>query len=317
MQKSIGSKKWNSSPGRLSMARKCISKEYQLYLLALPAIVYLFIFHYIPIYGVQIAFKNFTPGKGIWGSDWVGFDQFIKFFSSYQFERLLSNTLLLSVLQLIICFPFPIILALMLNQVGNKRYKKLVQTVTYAPHFISIVVLVGMMSLFLAPNNGIINTVIKNLGGEAIHFTGDAKYFRGLYIISNAWQHMGWGSIIFLAALSAVNPELYEAARIDGCTRLKLIWHVDIPSILPTIIIVLIMDVGSLMDLGFQKAFLMQNSLNLATSETIATYVYKIGLINAQYSYSAAVGLFNSVVNIILLISVNWVSKKLTENSLW
>lgn len=297
--------------------RRVLKRDYQLILLALPAIIYLFIFNYVPMYGVQIAFKDFQASKGIAGSPWVGFEHFRRFFTSYQFERILSNTLLLSFEQLLFSFPMPIILALLLNQTRQKRFKKIVQTVTYAPHFISVVVLVGMLNLFLSPNSGIINHIFRLFGMEPVFFLGKAQYFRPVYIISGIWQSTGWGSIIYLASLSSVDPGLYEAARIDGCGRLGLIRYIDLPSLLPTIVIMLIMNVGRLMDLGFQKAYLMQNPLNTAASEIISTYVYKVGMIDAQYSYSTAVGLFNSVVNLILLVTVNQISKKTMKTSLW
>ena len=294
-----------------------VKREYQLYLLALPAVVYLFIFHYMPIYGVQIAFKDFVAMKGISGSPWAGFKHFERFFNSYMFTRVMTNTLALSLLQLLISFPMPIILALLLNQVQAKPFKKIVQTVTYAPHFISIVVLVGMLELFLSPNTGIINLLLHTLGGEKKLFMGEPGYFRWIYVLSGVWQSTGWGSIIYLAALSAVDPGLYEAARIDGCSRFKLIVHIDFPSMLPTCVIMFIMNMGQMMSLGYQKAYLMQNTLNISTSEIIETYVYKVGLINSQFSYSAAIGLFTSLINILLLVLANKISKKLTDSSLW
>jgi putative aldouronate transport system permease protein len=233
------------------------------------------------------------------------------------FSRLFMNTLILSFMGLIVGFPAPIILALLLNQVQGKRYKKTVQTVTYAPHFISMVVMVGMMSLIFSPNSGIVNKAIVALGGEKINFMSNEKYFRWMYVLSGVWQSAGWGSIIYLAALSSVDPGLYEAARIDGCNRFGLVLHIDIPSIIPTCVIMFIMDMGRLMSLGYQKAYLMQNDLNIAVSEIIDTYVYKIGLINNQFSYSAAIGLFTTVINIALLVFANWLSRRVTEESLW
>lgn len=297
--------------------KKMIRRDYQLILLTLPAIIYLFVFNYIPMYGVQIAFKDFQASKGIAESAWVGLEHFQRFFMSYQFRRILSNTLILSFEQLLFGFPMPVILALLLNQTRNKKFKKIVQTVTYAPHFISIVVLVGMLNLFLSPNSGVLNHILGLLGIEPVFFLGKAQYFRPVYIISGIWQSTGWGSIIYLASLSSVDPGLYEAARIDGCGRMGLIRYIDLPSLLPTIVIMLIMNVGRLMDLGFQKAYLMQNPLNISAAEIISTYVYKVGLIDAQYSYSTAIGLFNSVVNLILLVTVNQISKKTMKTSLW
>ena len=301
----------------LAYVKKRFRLDWQLYIFLLPAIIYFILFHYIPIYGVQIAFKDFIEVKGITGSPWVGFEHFERFFSSYQFWNLLKNTILLSLYSLLWSFPCPIILAMLLNQVQNSRFKKLVQTVTYAPHFISVVVLVGMLQLFLSPSIGFVNNIIKLLGGDAIPFLSDPKWFRTIYIGSGIWQGTGWGAIIYIAALAGVSPELYDAAKVDGATRFQIIKNIDFPSILPTAVILLIMNAGSIMNVGFQKVFLMQNDQNVRISEVISTYTYKLGLVQTQYSYSAAVGLFNSVVNIILLSIVNFVAKKVTETSLW
>lgn len=301
----------------LAYVKKRFRLDWQLYIFLLPAIIYFILFHYIPIYGVQIAFKDFIEVKGITGSPWVGFEHFERFFSSYQFWNLLKNTILLSLYSLLWSFPCPIILAMLLNQVQNSRFKKLVQTVTYAPHFISVVVLVGMLQLFLSPSIGFVNNIIKLLGGDAIPFLSDPKWFRTIYIGSGIWQGTGWGAIIYIAALAGVSPELYDAAKVDGATRFQIIKNIDFPSILPTAVILLIMNAGSIMNVGFQKVFLMQNDQNVRISEVISTYTYKLGLVQTQYSYSATVGLFNSVVNIILLTIVNFVAKKVTETSLW
>ena len=296
---------------------KVFKKDYQLYLLALPAIIFFVIFHYIPMYGVQIAFKDFIAVKGITGSPWVGFKHFNRFFTSFQFWRLMKNTLGISIYQLIASFPIPIIMALLLNQTRNQKFKKVVQTVTYAPHFISVVVLTGMMYIFLSPRNGIVNQLLMFLGQEPIFFLGDAKYYKSVFVFSGVWQNAGWGSIIYLAALSGINTELYEAAKVDGATKLQTIWNIDIPGIMPTAVILLIMNVGRIMDVGFQKAYLLQNPLNVSSAEIISTYIYKIGLIQSQFSYSTAIGLFNTVINIILLVSVNKFAKKIGETSLW
>ncbi|SHH87932.1 ABC transporter permease [Clostridium grantii] len=296
---------------------KALKKDYQLYLLILPAVIYFLIFHYAPMYGIQIAFKDFSPVKGITGSPWVGFKYFERFFNSYQFWILLKNTLGISVFQLVAGFPIPIILALLLNQVKQKHFKKLVQTVTYIPHFISVVVLVGMLNVFLSPTTGLVNNLLHLLGKDPIYFLGVPEYFKSIFVFSGVWQNAGWGSIIYLAALAGVSPELYEAAKVDGATKLQIIKNVDIPSIMPTIIILLIMNLGQIMNLGFQKAFLLQNSLNAGASEIIQTYMYKIGLLQMQFEYSTAISLFNTLINIILLVSANRLSKKFTENSLW
>lgn len=269
------------------------------------------------MYGVQIAFKDYYAAKGIVGSPWVGFKHFNRFFSSYQFWTLIKNTLSLSFLQLLIGFPVPLILAILLNQVKSYRYKRFVQSITYCPHFISIVVLTGMITIFLSPRSGLINQLIMLFGGEPIHFMAEPGWFRPIYILSGIWQNSGWSAIIYIAALTSISPDLYEAAKIDGASKWQLIRHIDIPSIAPTAIMMLILEVGKIMNIGFQKAYLLQNSLNITASEIIPTYIYKIGLIDTQYSYSAAISLFNNIVNIILLVSVNKIAQKTSESSLW
>ncbi len=295
---------------------KRIFKCWQLYVLLLPTLIYFVVFCYGPMYGVQLAFKEYNAMAGITGSPWVGFDHFARFFQSYQFKQLLGNTLTISLYQLAVSFPIPIILALALNQVKNARFKKLVQTVTYAPHFISIVVLVGMLNIFFSTRGGLVNEVIQFFGGDAKLFLGQEQYFQHMYVWSGVWQNMGWSAIIYLAALSGVSPELHEAAVVDGANKIKRIWNIDIPAILPTIIILLILNCGQIMSIGFEKAFLMQNSLNIGTSEIIPTYVYKMGLLNAQYGFSTAVGLFNSVINCTLLFIVNKISKKAGQSGI-
>lgn len=294
-----------------------MKRHWQLYILILPALIYFLVFCYAPMYGIQLAFKDYNALLGITKSPWVGFDHFIRFFRSYQFEKLLKNTISLSLWQLILGFPIPVILALSLNYARNAKFKRFVQTITYAPHFISIVVLVGMLNIFFAIKGGIVNQIITAFGGEAILFMGKEKYFQPLFVGSGIWQNMGWNAIIYLATLSGVSPELHEAAVMDGASKIKRVLHIDLPSILPTIIIMLILNFGQLMGIGFEKAYLMQNSLNMGKSEIIATYVYKIGLIDAQYGFATAVGLFNSIINFILLIVVNKISSKVSETSLW
>lgn len=294
-----------------------IVKNWELYLFLLPTVIYIIVFKYLPMYGVTIAFKNFNPALGIQGSPWVGLRHFERFFNSFRFWDLLKNTLGLSVFQLVASFPIPILVALMLNQVRHKGYKKFVQTVIYAPHFISTVVLVGIMFVFLSPSSGIVNKAIELFGGEPIFFMARPEWFRSLYVFSGIWQGTGFGTIVYLAALTSVPPELHEAAIVDGATKLQRIRYIDIPSIIPTAVILLILNVGNIMNIGFEKAYLMQTSLNISTAEIIPTYVYKVGLIQAQWSFSAAVGLFNAVINFILLISVNWLAKRLSDTSLW
>ncbi|MGM7723571.1 ABC transporter permease [Metabacillus sp. Hm71] len=294
-----------------------ILQNWQLYLFVLPAFLYFLIFHYIPMYGVQIAFKNFIPTLGIWGSEWVGLDHFIRFFESYYFWDLIKNTLGISIYELIIGFPLPIILALALNEVKDSIFKRTVQTVTYAPHFISVVVMSGMIIAFLSPETGIINHAIKLLGFEPIAFLSEPAWFKTVYVLSGVWQSTGWGTIIYLAALAGVDPQHHEAAIVDGASRLQRIWYINIPALVPTMIILLIMNVGSIMALGFEKVLLLQNPLNLESSNVIATFVYQAGLLDAQYSFASAVGLFNAVINAILLIIVNKIAKKTSETSLW
>ena len=294
-----------------------IRKNWQMYMLILPAVIAVLVFSYGPMYGVQIAFKNFTVGKGIWGSSWVGFAHFSRFFKSPYFSQLIINTLRISLYDLVLGFPLPIILALCLNEMRNGAFKKVFQTITYAPHFISAVVLCGMVTIFLNPSTGIINRMIVMLGGEPVPFLSKAEYFPMIYTLMNVWQNMGWGSIVYLAALSGVDQQLYESAMVDGATKWKRICYIDIPHILPTITILLILNSGNILTVGFEKVFLLQNSLNADTSEVISTYVYKAGLVNTQYSFSTAVGLFNAVVNLVLLTLVNTFSRKFSENSLW
>lgn len=304
-----------SSSGKKAIRQ--MAKGYELYLLFLPTFLYFLIFHYGPMYGLQIAFKNFIAVKGITGSPWVGFQHFERFFQSPQLVVLLKNTLLINLYELLVAFPIPIVLALMLNQVPNARFKKIVQTVTYAPHFISVVVIVGMLHIFLSPRNGLLNQLIAALGGEPIFFLGSAEWFKTIFVLSGVWQNAGWATIIYLAALSAVNPDLHEAAIMDGANKFQRVWHIDVPSIMPTIMILLILNVGSFMSVGFEKIYLMQNPLNIDSSEVIQTYVYKTGLLGAQYSYSAAIGFFNAVINFGLLLGINQFAKKMKQTSLW
>ena len=297
--------------------KKRLVRDWRLYVLLLPALLYIIVFCYVPMYGVLMSFQNYKPSLGIAGSQWVGFDQFKRFFASPMFGTVIKNTITLSLYSLLAGFPLPIIFALGLNRVNNARYKKIVQTVTYAPHFISSVVMASMIILFLSPRNGIINHVITFFGGEPIFFMANNEMFKHIYVISGIWQTVGWSSIIYIAALSSVDPTLYESASIDGATKLRMIWHIDIPTILPTIVILLVMNAGKIMSVGYEKVYLLQNSLNTDASEIISTYVYKTGLVGGQYSFSAAVGLFNSIVNVILLVIVNKVAKTLGETSLW
>jgi putative aldouronate transport system permease protein len=299
--------------------RTKVMRRYQLYIMILLPIAYFIIFKYIPMYGAQIAFKKFYANLGIWGSPWVGLKNFNKFFSSYMFSRVLKNTLLLSFYQLLIGFPIPILFALGLNLVISNRLKKGVQMVTYIPHFISMVVMAGIIIQFLDLRSGIVNQFLVALGLDPVNFMGEPDAFPHIYVISHVWQSTGWASIIYLAALSSVSPELHEAAVISGASRMQRVRYIDFPSILPTVIIMLIMNTGRIMQLGFQKVLLLQTPMNLRTSEIIQTYVYKIGLASsmADFSYATAIGLFSGVINLILLISVNKIARRVSEHSLW
>ena len=301
----------------LEAFKKLWSADGQLYLLCIPALLYVLIFQYGPMYGIQIAFRDFTARGGITGSTWVGLKHFIRFTGSPKFWGMLENTLLLNVYSLAAGFPIPIIMALLMNQCRSQHFKRTVQTVMYAPHFISTVVLVGMLGLFLSPRSGFVNHLLAALGRDRIYFMGEEGLFRHIYVWSGIWQNTGWGTIIYMASLSAINPELYEASKMDGAGKLKMILYIDLPSIAPTMITLFILNMGSFMNVGFQKAYLMQNPLNLGASEIIATYVYKIGMLQSQFSYSTAISLFNTVVNIALLLLTNKLSKMASETSLF
>lgn len=294
-----------------------IRKNWDLYLLILPVLVYFLVFHYYPMYGVQIAFKDFYANQGILGSPWVGLKHFKRFFNSYYFWRLLKNTLGIGVYELVAGFPIPILLALSINEVANKRFQRFTQNITYAPHFLSNVVLVGMVFMFLSPSNGVINNILEALGRSRIPFMTEPRWFKTVYVFSGVWKSMGWNSIIYLAALTGVDPELHDAAKVDGASQLQRIRHINLPAILPTIVIILILNAGRILSMGFEKVFLMQNPLNMEASDVIVTHVYRTGLMGAQYSYAAAVGLFNSVINFIMLIAVNKIAGRLSETSLW
>lgn len=297
--------------------KRALKSHWQLYLLGIPFIIYLIVFNYTPLYGIIIAFKNFKPFLGIWDSAWVGFDHFIRFFTTNAFDTVVPNTIILSMYSLVAGIFPPIILALCLHYVPSAKYKKFVQNITYAPHFISLVVLVSMINMFLTTDNGLINNIITRLGGEEVYFLGNGKLFRHLFVWSGIWQNVGWSSIIYLANLTSVDPTLHEAARVDGATIWQRIRYIDFQAIKPVMITLLILNIGQVMSLGFDKAFLMQNSFNMNYSELISTYVYKRGLLNSQYSYSTAVGLFNTIVNIILVVTTNTISKKVSETSLY
>ncbi|WP_082588157.1 ABC transporter permease [Paenibacillus sp. Soil724D2] len=303
----------------LLVARKQMKKSWQLYaLLALP-VIYVLVFKYYPMYGAQIAFKDYIASKGVAGSEWVGLKHFIRFFNSYEFVKLMKNTLIISLYSLLAGIPFPIILALSLNYVKNQLFKKSVQMITYAPHFISVVVIVGIVMELLDPRNGLVNMLLGQLGFEPINFMARPEYFSSIYVWSGIWQNVGFSCIIYLAALAGVDPAQHEAAVIDGASKFQRMLHIDLPSILPVMIILLILNTGHILDLGFEKVLLLQNPLNARTSEVIDTFVYKVGLASQtmNYSYSTAINLFKSVIGLILLISVNQMAKKAKQESLW
>ncbi len=296
---------------------RSIRKNWDLYLLILPVVAYFIILKYLPMYGIQIAFKDFSASKGIWGSDWVGFKHFFRFFNNYQFGTLIKNTVGISLYNLAFAFPAPILFALMLNEVRSKWFKKSVQSITFAPHFLSTVVVVGMVMAFLSPSSGLINNFIRLFGGETQYFMTDPAAFRPIYVFSDIWQHMGFNSVIYIAALAGIDIQLYEAATIDGANKFQRLIYVTIPCLIPTAIIMLIRQFGSIMDVGFEKVFLLQNDLNRSASSVISTYVYETGLLGAQFSFSAAVGLFNAVINFGMIIIVNRIARKLSDTSLW
>lgn len=294
-----------------------MKKNYILYFMILPAAAYYVIFAYVPMYGVQLAFKDYNIRLGIWGSEFVGLEHFARFFSNYNFRTLIVNTIGISVYNLIVGFPIPIAFALMLNYLKQKHLKKTVQMVSYAPYFISTVVMSGMLIIFLNPDTGIFNAIRSFFGIPSLDFLAKPELFKSIYVWSGVWQGMGFSSIIYISALSGVDYQLHEAAIVDGASKLKRIWHVDLPSIKPTIMMLFILNMGQIMNVGFEKVFLLQNSLNFTASDVISTYVYRVGLVNNDYGYSTAVGLFNSAINLVLIIAANKFSKKLTEESLW
>ncbi|MEG1636384.1 MAG: ABC transporter permease subunit [Cellulosilyticaceae bacterium] len=298
---------------------KKLLASWQLYVFLLPAILYFVIFKYIPMAGVQIAFKEYVAPLGIWGSPWVGVEHFQRFFSTTDFWMILKNTIVLNVYNLIVGFPIPIILALMLNQTRNLKFKKVVQTTIYAPHFISVVVIAGMIKIFLSPSTGIINMFIQAIGMDPVFFMAQPEYFKTIYVISDVWQNAGYSTIVYMAALAAVGPELHESALVDGATTFQRIRYIDFPSILPTAITLLILNAGRMLTIGFEKIYLLQNELNRSSSEVISTYVYKVGFGAVtglpDFSYAAAVGLFESVVSLIILLIVNKLAAKYSETS--
>lgn len=303
-------------PGSRRYILKRLRESWQWYVLLLPALIYIIIFEYGPMYGILMAFQRYSPSKGILGSKWIGFDNFIRFFEHPYFWKMIRNTLSITLLSLA-TFPCSIIFALFLNEVTHTKFKKVAQMVSYMPHFLSEVVLVSLTLLMLDLNNGPINNLLDAMGQERFYFMGSPEAFPAVYVLSGLWQSLGWGAILYISALSSVDAEQIEAARIDGASRFQIMWHINLPSILPTIMINLLMRMGRIMSLGYTRILLMDNDLVAEVTNVISTYTYKIGIVGGQYSYATAIGLFNNIVNIILLLTFNKISKKLTEVSLF
>lgn len=306
-----------ATKARPQRLRKRRDSHWQLWLMVIPAVTYMLLFVYKPMGGVLIAFQDYSLKKGIWGSEWVGFENFTRLFKSYWFPVILKNTLTISLLSLALSFPAPIILALAANEIRSEKRKRLFQTVSYAPHFISTVVVCGMITVFLSPESGVINFLLKALGGEAVAFLAKPDAFKWVYVISGIWQTVGWSAIIYIAALSGVDKNLLEAAEIDGANRVQRILYVNLPVLIPTIVIMFILRCGSILSVGYEKVYLLQNTANLSASEVISTYVYKMGLEKADFGFSTAANLFNNVINCIVLILSNKISKKVSGSSLF
>lgn len=296
---------------------QAVRREYGLYLLFLVPLIWYLVFMYFPMYGLQIAFKRYNAKLGILGSPWVGFKYFQQFFGSYYFKDLLVNTLVLNVYQMALGFPIPIVLALVINEIHSQPLKKAVQNVTYIPYFLSMVVVVSMLTLFSNPNYGLFNKIAGIFGGGGVDYMAKEDCFRTMYVLSGVWQNMGFNSVIYIAALSSIDPQLYEAAEIDGASRMHKILNISIPCIMPTIVILFIMRIGSLMNVGFEKVLLMQNNVNMGKSDVISTFIYRNGIQKGQFSYSAAVGIFNSLINLALLVGANMLTRRLGDSSLW
>jgi putative aldouronate transport system permease protein len=302
---------------QVSKLTKSIRAHWVLYLMLAIPVIHIFVFAYIPMYGLQIAFKTLNFAKGFYGGEWVGLQNFRLFFDSYVFGRIIKNTIWISFCMLVLGFPAPIILAITLNEVKQVAFKKSVQMVTYAPYFISTVVMVSIIIQVLSPYGGLVNKFIQLLGGQPQNFIGRPEYFVLIYVLSGIWQASGYVSIIFIAALATVDPTLYEAVNIDGASRLQKILYIDLPSLVPTMTIMFILNMGSIMNVGFEKIFLMQNEMNITASDVISTYVYQTGLIRGEFGYATAVGLFNSVINLTLVIIFNSIARKIGETSIW
>ncbi len=305
------------APGKKKSFRGYMQRNWVLYLMVLPGMLALIIFRYVPMYGVLMAFEKYMPAKGILGSKWVGFQHFVNFFHSPYFGRLLGNTFMLGIVTLVFTFPAPILLALLLNEVRNPRFKRVTQTISYVPYFISTVIVVGLLKDMTSTNDGIINTAIVALGGQKIDFFASPQWFRPLYVISSIWSGIGYNSIIYLAAISGINPELYESAVLDGASRMKQAIHITIPCISSTIVILLIFAVGGIVGNDYQKILLMQSPLTYETSDVISTYVYREGILGGSYSYTTAINLFTSLISLFFILITNWVARKAGESSIF
>ncbi len=294
-----------------------ILRKRYLYLMLIPAIIYFIIFNYAPMYGILIAFKDFSFKKGIWGSDWIGIENFRYMFQLDNFYTVFKNSILLSLLRILFTFPIPILLALLLNDIKSSKYQKVMQTLFYLPHFVSWVVIGGILINFLSPVSGIINILIQSLGGEPIFFLAENKYFKPIVILTSIWKDSGWGTIIYLAAITGISSDLYEAAKIDGANKLKCLRYITLPSIKSTVVIMLILRLGSIMNNGFEQIFILQNSKNLGVSEVFETYTYRLGLLGGRYSFATTVGLFTSVIGIVFLLVSNKIANKMGEEGIW
>jgi len=296
--------------------RKALARDWRLYTFLILPVIFLLVFRYIPMIGNIIAFRRFRPGGSILGDEWVGFHYFEAFINNQQFWTVFWNTAVLGGLTLLICFPLPIVLALMLNELRSSRFKRIVQTISYLPHFMSIVIVAGLV-LQLTSMTGTVNQILTSLGGDAIPFMQRPEWFRTVYVTSEVWQTVGWGTILYLAALTTIDEQLYEAARIDGANRWQQTWHITLPGIRPTMMVLLILNIGSFMAVGFEKVLLLQNPLIYSTGDVISTYLYRVGIQSSQFSYATAIGLFEAVIGLILVLSANFISRRLAGTSLW
>ena len=296
---------------------KYMKRAFPFYLMIFPGVLLFLIFRYVPMFGLFIAFKSYTPFRGVWKSDWIGFDNFVRLFSETDFLLLLKNTLYLNLLDMFVGFPFPILLALLLNEVRIKYFKNSMQTILYAPHFLSWVVIVGITMLFLRTQDGGVNVLLNALGFDSINFLANSESFRFVWLFHNIWQGAGWGAIIYLAAIASIDPALYEAATVDGASRLRQMWHITLPSLKTVIVIMFILRLGNFIDVGFEHIFLLQNPLNLRVSDVFETYVYRQGLVQGDFSYSTAVGLFKSVVGLVMIVTANTIAKRLGEEAVY